>query len=65
MASIKEHQMSTDRKGKASCLGTSSLLLVKGELDIVKGAVSVLLLLGSIVDCSGRSGKAIKEIKQV
>src|ERR1041385_8430626 len=27
----------TDRKGEASCLGTSELLLVNGELDVVKG----------------------------
>ena len=45
----------------------------KGELDVVYGigdlhvavvGIGDLLLLGSNVDCSGRSGKAIKEIKQ-
>ena len=40
------------------------LLLVSRVLDVVVGSAGVLLLLGSIVDCSGRSGKAIKEIKQ-
>src|SRR4051812_25386291 len=62
-----------DRKGEASCLGTSKLLLVKGELDVVEGIgdlhiavvdIGDLLLLDSKVDCSGRSGKTIKEIKQ-
>src|ERR1041385_5370417 len=58
-----------DRKGKASYLGTSKLLLVKGELDVVEGigdlhvavvGIGDLLLLVSNVDCSGRSGKTIK-----
>ena len=53
-----------DRKGEASCLGTSELLLVNGVLDVEEGASGVLLLLGSNVDCSGRSGKAKREIKQ-
>ena len=30
-------QISTDRKGEASFLGTSKLLLVNGELDVVEG----------------------------
>ena len=46
----------------------------KGELDVVDGigdlhvavvGIGDLLLLGSNVDCSGRSGKTIKEIKKV
>jgi len=55
-----------DRKGKASCLGTSKLLLVLviGDLHIAVVDIGDLLLLDSNVDCSGRSGKAIKEIKQ-
>src|ERR1041385_7117303 len=61
--------INNDRKGEASCLGTSKLLLVKGELDVVEGIgdlhvamadIGDLLLLGSNVDCSGRSGKTIK-----
>ena len=43
--------INNDRKGEASCLGTSKLLLVDGELDIVAGAIGVLLLL-----CSNVSG---------
>ena len=67
-------KLNNDRKGEASCLGTSKLLLVEGELHIVDGigglqvvvvGIGDLLLLGSNVDCSGRSSKAIKEIKQV
>ena len=47
--------------------------MVEGELHVVEGigglhvvvvVIGDLLLLGSNVDCSGRSGKAIKEIKQ-
>ena len=62
-------QITTDRKGEASCLGTSKLLLVNGELDVVEDigdlhvagvGIGDLLLLGSNVDCSGRSGKTIK-----
>ena len=46
----------------------------KGELDVVDGiedlhvavvVIGDLLLLGSNVDCSGRSGKTVKEIKAV
>jgi hypothetical protein len=37
--------------------GNSKLLLVSGVLDVVVVASGVLLLLGSNVDCSGRSGK--------
>ena len=53
-------------------MGTSKLLLPKGELDVIDGigdlhvvvvGVGDLLLLGSNVDCSGRSGKTVKEIK--
>ena len=44
-------------------MGTTELLLVSEELDVV-GSTGVLLLLGSIADCSGRSGKTVKEIKQ-
>src|SRR3954462_6594572 len=50
-----------DRKGEASCLGTSKLLLVDGELDVIVGASGGLLLLGSNVYCSGRSGKTKRE----
>ena len=39
----------TDRKGEASCLGTSELLLVVGYLHVVIGTSGVLLLLGSII----------------
>ena len=39
------------------------LLLVSRVLDVVVSSTGVLLLLGSIIDCNGRSGKAIKEIK--
>ena len=46
------------RKGEASCLGTSKLLLVEGELDVVDDTGD-LLLLDSNVDCSDRSGKTI------
>ena len=46
--------------GEASCVGTAKLLLVNGELDVVVGSYWNLLLLGSNVDCSGRSGKTIK-----
>ena len=45
-------------------MGTTKLLLVNGELDVVEGTGD-LLLLDSNVDCSGRSGKTVKEIKQV
>src|SRR4051812_34669018 len=41
----------------------SKLLLVSRVLDVVVGSAGVLLLLGSIVDCSGRSGKTVKGIK--
>ena len=59
-------RITTDRKGEASCLGTSELLLVNEELDVVEGigdlhvavvGIGDLLLLGSNLDCSGRSGK--------
>ena len=47
-------------------MGTSKLLLVSGVLDVVVGSTGVLLLLGSNIDCSDRSGKTIKgKIKQV
>ena len=46
--------------GEASCVGTAKLLLVNGEIDVVVGSSGDLLLLGSNVDCSGRSGKTIK-----
>ena len=39
------------------------LVLVKGGLDVVEATVRVLLLLGSNVDCSGRSGKAKRRNK--
>ena len=45
--------------GEASCLGTAKLLLVNGELDVVVRSSGNLLLLGSNVDCTGRSGKTI------
>src|SRR3954471_4459797 len=53
----------TDRKCEASCLGTTKLLLATGKLDVVEDTGD-LLLLDSNVDCSGRSGKTVKEIKQ-
>ena len=58
-----------DRKGEASCLGTSKLLPVEWELGVVEDigdlhvamvGIGDLLLLGSNVGCSGRSGKTIK-----
>src|SRR3954470_24969726 len=52
----------TDRKGEASCLGTTKLLLATGKLEVVEDTGD-LLLLDSNVDCSGRSGKTVKEIK--
>src|SRR3954471_17596501 len=52
----------TDRKGEASCLGTTKLHLATGKLDVVEGTGD-LLLLDSNVNCSGRSGKTVKEIK--
>ena len=36
-------------KGEASCLGTSELLLVKGELDVIVVASWVLQLMGASV----------------
>ena len=57
-------QTQHDRKGEASCLGTAKVLLVNGELDVVEG-IGDLLLVDSNVDCSGRSGKTVKEIKAV
>ena len=54
-------------KAQASCLGTSKLLLDERGLDVEEGigdlliavvAVGDLLLQGSVVDRSGRSGKA-------
>ena len=68
-------QTQHDRKGEASRLGTSKLLLVEGELHVIEGTgnlhvvvvgIGDLLLLGSNVDYSGRSGKTINgKIKQV
>jgi len=46
--------------GEASCPRTAKLLLVSGELNVVVGSSWDLLLLGSNVGCSGRSGKAKK-----
>src|SRR3954467_12600203 len=43
--------------GEFSCPGTTKLLLVNGELDVVVGSCWDLLLLGSNVDCSTRLGK--------
>ena len=45
-------------------MGTSKLLLVSVVLNVAVGSTGGLLLLGSNIDYSGRSGKAIKEIKQ-
>ena len=55
-------------------MGTSKLLLVKGELHVVEGIedlhiavvdIGDLLFLRSNINCSGRSGKTIKgKIKQ-
>src|SRR4051812_24717072 len=53
----------TNRNRRGLLPGNSKLLLVSGVLDVVVGSAGVLLLLGSIVDCSGRSGKTVKEIK--
>ena len=53
-------------------MGTSKILLVEGELRVAHGigdlhvevvGIGDLLPLGSNVDCSGRSGKTVKEIK--
>src|SRR3954470_5283590 len=55
-------QTQHDRKGEASCLGTAKVLLVKGEPNVEEDTGD-LLLLDSNVDCSGRSGKTVKEIK--
>ena len=44
-------------------MGTTKLLLAIGKLDVAEDTGD-LRLLDSNVDCSGRSGKAIKEIKQ-
>ena len=51
-----------DRTGEASFLGTTKLPLATGKLDVVEGTGD-LLLQDSNVNCSGRSGKTIKEIK--
>src|SRR3954465_3026063 len=56
-------QTQHDRKGEASCLGTTKVLLVNGELDVEERSSGDLLLLDSNVDCSGRSGKTVKKIK--
>src|SRR3954462_12088981 len=48
--------------GEASCLGTTKLHLATVKLDVVEGTGD-LLLQDSNVNCSGRSGKTIKEIK--
>jgi len=54
-------------------VGTSKLLLAEGELHVVDDigdlhvavvGIGDLLLLGSNVDCSGRSGKTVKEKKK-
>ena len=37
-------QNNNDRKGEASFLGTSKLLLVNGELDVIEGTGDLLLL---------------------
>src|SRR3954468_15059835 len=55
-------QTQHDRKGEASCLGTAKVLLVNGELNVEEDTGD-LLLLDSNSDCSGRSGKTVKEIK--
>src|ERR1041385_273090 len=39
-----------DRKGKASCLGTSKLFLVKGELDVVVGIGGLHVMVVGIGD---------------
>ena len=51
----------TDRNRRGLLPGNTKLLLVKGELNVVVRSSGVLRLLGSNVDCSGRSGKTIKE----
>ena len=60
-------KINNDRKGEASCLGTSELLLVLviGDLHVAVVDIRDLLLLGSNVECSVRSGKTVKEIKAV
>ena len=45
-------------------MGTAKVLLVNGELNVVDDTKD-LLLLDSNGDCSGRSGKTVKEIKAV
>src|SRR3954465_1384342 len=52
-----------DRNRRGVLPGNTKLLLVSGVLDVVVGSAGVLLLLGSNVDYSGRSGKIVKEIK--
>ena len=64
----------TIEKAQASCLGTSKLLLVIGDLHVVEGigdlhvavvGIGDLLLLCSNVDCSSQSGKTQRgKIKQ-
>ena len=63
MAGTKEHQI---EKARPPAWEPPSLLLVlvSGGLNVVVAASGVLWLLGSNVDCSGRSGKTVKEIKQ-
>ena len=43
MLAQKKH----DRRGKASCLGASSLLLVVGGLHVVLGTLGVVVVMGS------------------
>src|SRR3954470_5050006 len=51
-------------KAKPPAWEPPKLLLVCGELNVVVVGSGVLLLLGSNVDCSGRSGKTKRGIKQ-
>src|SRR3954471_22893535 len=65
-------KINNDRKARPPAWEPPNYSWSKGELDVVDGigglhvavvGVRDLLLLGSNVDCSGRSGKTIKEIK--
>ena len=56
------HKTTTIEKARPPAWEPPNYSWSKGELDIIDG-IGDLLLLGSNVDCSGRSGKAIKENK--
>ena len=43
-------QINNDLKGEASCLGTSKLLLVEGELHVVEGTMDLHVVVVGIGD---------------